>query len=57
MEKQLGWTHKLGEVEPLWISKLGHRVLTELMESQIWYQPTGSVGRRLQHRDNGLCVS
>ena len=44
MEKQLGWACKLGEVEPLWISKVGHTVLAKLMESQIWYQFTGSVG-------------
>ena len=34
-------------VEPLWISKVGHTlantVLARLMESQIWYQPTGLV--------------
>ena len=44
MEKQLGWAHNLGGVEPLWISKVGHAVLARLMESQIWYQSTGSVG-------------
>ena len=35
MEKQLGWACKLGGVEPLWISKVGHTVLTRVMESQI----------------------
>ena len=41
---------QLGEVEPLWIST----VLARLMESQIWYQPTGSVGEGLAQA-NGLC--
>ena len=44
MEKQLGWACKLGGVEPLWISKVGHTLLARLKESQIWYQPTSSVG-------------
>ena len=44
MEKLLGWACKLGGVEPLWISKVGHAVLGRSMESQIWHQPTGSVG-------------
>ena len=38
MEKWLGWVHKLGGVEPLWISKAGQKVLARLMESQIWHQ-------------------
>ena len=50
MEKQLGWAHKLGEIEPLGISKVGHTVLAGLMESQIWHQPTDSVGGRLSKR-------
>ena len=44
MEKQLGWACKLGGVEPLWITKVGHAVLARLMEYQIWHQP-GSVRR------------
>ena len=47
MKKQLGWASKLGGVESLWISKVGHTVLARLMESQIWHQPTGFVGRGL----------
>ena len=47
MEMQLGWAHKLGGIEPLWISKVGHTVLARLLESQMWHQPTGSVGGRL----------
>ena len=43
MEKQPGWARKLCEVEPLWVSKVGHTVLARSMESQIWHQPTGSV--------------
>ena len=34
-------------MEPLWISKVGHTVLARLLESQMWHQPTGSVGGRL----------
>ena len=49
MEKHLGWAHKLGGVEPLWISKVGLTVLARLMESQLWHQPTSSVG-------GGLCL-
>ena len=49
MEKQLGWPHELGGgVEPLWISKVGHIMLARLMESQIWHQLAGSVGRRFR---------
>ena len=44
MEKQLGWTHKLGGTESLEISKAGQTVLARLMESQIWHQFTDSVG-------------
>ena len=47
MEKQLGWACRLGEAEPLWFSKVGHTVLAMLMESQIWHQSIGSVGRWL----------
>ena len=43
MEKQLSWARKLGRVESLWISKVGYTVLARSMESQILYQPTGSV--------------
>ena len=39
MEKQLGWACKLGGVEPLWISRVGHTVLGRLIGSQIWHQP------------------
>ena len=42
MEKQLGWASKLGGLEPLWISKVGHTVLVRWVESQMWYQPTSS---------------
>ena len=41
--KQLGWAHKLGGIESLEISRAGQTVLARLMESQIWYQPAGSV--------------
>ena len=34
-------------VEPLWISKVGHTVLTRLMESQMWLQPINFVGEEL----------
>ena len=45
MEKQLGWAHKLGGMEPLRISKVGHTVLVaRLMESPTWHQSTCSVG-------------
>ena len=44
MEKQLEWAHKLGGLEPLGISKVSQTVLARLMESQIWHQPTSSVG-------------
>ena len=43
MEKHLESAHKLGEVEPLWISKVGHTLLAKLMESQIWHQLANSV--------------
>ena len=46
MEKQLEWAHKLGGLEPLGISKVSQTVLARLMESQIWHQPTSSVGER-----------
>ena len=39
MENQPGWAYKLGGVEPLRISRVGHTVLARLMESQIWHQP------------------
>ena len=44
MEKQLGWAHKLGEAEPLGISKAGQTVLARMMESHIQYHLTGFVG-------------
>ena len=44
MEKQLGWARKLGWIEPLWISRVGHTMLARLMESQIWHQLASSVG-------------
>ena len=47
MGKQLGWACRLGEVEPLWSSMVGHTVLTRLMESQIWLQPINFVGEEL----------
>ena len=56
MEKQLEWTHKLGRVEALGISKVSQTVLASWMESQIWHQLTGSVGEGVQKRDNGLCL-
>ena len=43
MEKQLGWTNKLGGKESLGISKAGQTVLARLMESQIWHQLAGFV--------------
>ena len=48
MEKQLGWAHMLGEVESLGISKAGQTALARFMESQIWHQLAGSVGRRFR---------
>ena len=45
MEKQLGWTGKLGGAEGLGISRKDQTVLARLLESQIWHEPTGSVGR------------
>ena len=45
MEKQLWWACKLGGAEPLGVFKAGQTVLARLKESQIWHQPTGSVGR------------
>ena len=56
MEKQLEWTHKLGRVEALGISKVSQTVLASWMESQIWHQLTGSVGEGVQKWDNGLCL-
>ena len=50
MEKRLEWAHKLGGVELLWISQVSHTMLARLMESQIWYQLTSSVGRWAQQR-------
>ena len=47
MEKELGWAHKLGGAESLGISKAGQTVLARLMESQILYQLTCSVGEGL----------
>ena len=44
MEKQLGWACELDGAEALWVSKVGHTVLARLLESQIWHQPTGSMG-------------
>ena len=44
MEKQLGWTRKLGGSESLGISKEGRTLLARLMESQMWHQIAGSVG-------------
>ena len=45
MENQLGWTGKLGGAEGLGISRKDQTVLARLLESQIWLEPTGSVGR------------
>ena len=42
MEKQLGWAHKLGGTESLWIW-LVLAVSARLVESQMWHQPDGSV--------------
>ena len=33
----------MGGEEPLWVFKVGHKVLARLMESQMWHHPTGSV--------------
>ena len=38
------WKSSLGAAEFLGISKEGQTVLARLMESQIWYQLTSSVG-------------
>ena len=43
VEKQLGWDHKLGQVDSLGILKMGHTLLAMLMESQIWHQLAGCV--------------
>ena len=45
MEEQLGWAHKLGETASLGIYRAGQTVLARLMESQIWHQPAGFMGR------------
>ena len=42
-------------MEPVWISKVGHTVLAGQMESEIWHQPTSSMGEKALQRDNGLC--
>ena len=44
MEKQLGWTQKLGGAESLGISKASQTVVARLMDSQIWHQLAGSFG-------------
>ena len=44
MEKQLGWTCKLGGAESLGTSKAGQTVLARLMETGIWHHLIGSVG-------------
>ena len=44
MEKPLWWAHKLGGEESLGISKVGQTLLARLIESQIWHQPTSSMG-------------
>ena len=43
MEKQLGWTCKLGGAESLGISEAGQTVLGRLMESHVLYQLVGFV--------------
>ena len=43
----------MGRVEIWWISKVGDTVSARLMESQIWHQPTRSVGGRAQQRTMG----
>ena len=48
MEKQLGWAPKLGGSESLGISRAGQTVLARLVGSQIWHQPSGSVGPRFR---------
>ena len=48
MEKQLGWAHKLHGAESLGISKMDQKMLTRLMESQIWHQLVNSVGEGLR---------
>ena len=48
MENQFGWTHKLGVVESLGISKAGQTVLSRLMESLIWHQLAGSMGGKFR---------
>ena len=50
MEKQLGWACKLGGAEFLCISKTGATVLARLVESHIWHQLAGSIGRRFRKR-------
>ena len=44
MEKQLGWSCKLGGTESPGISRAGKTMLVRLMESRIWPQLAGSVG-------------
>ena len=44
MEKQLGWTCKLGGVEPLLISKAGQTVLARLTGPQIQHQLAHELG-------------
>ena len=54
MEKQLGWAHELGLAESQGMSLTGQTMLARLMVSQIWHPLTGSVGGRVQKRNNGL---
>ena len=55
MEKQLGWTHKLGWVESLGMSKVGQTVLARLMEFQLWHSLfLWLCAGRVQKMENGL---
>ena len=53
MEKQLGWTHKLGGMEYLGISRAEQTVLGRLMETYIWHQPASSIALWLQGSEKG----
>ena len=48
MEKQLGWARELGGAGSLGIFKAGQTIFARLMESQIWRQLIGSMGREFR---------
>ena len=56
MERQLGFTSKLGGREFMGISRAEHIVLARLMESQKWHQPAGSVTLLGEGLEKGYCL-